>query len=179
MKFARSTVRALGVAFLAFAAACAHHNGPAPRALTLPYGIVTHAPLVEGRSYGGLYPGHVGDSGVWTGERAAFDLRKTHRATRLAIVFYVPGGKDALGRWFGAHPISLSLRVAGSKPQTICCFHGGIGSAHVELPPALRELRGDVPIALVVHGAVVPHAIDPSQGDTRRLGIILLRTFFY
>ncbi len=172
--------RALALATLVALAACAHR---APRAHVeqpaLPNGIVTTAPLVPGRVYGGLYPSREPGLGVWTAPNARFVLHKPRRAARLALIFYVPNGSAAARRWYNAHPVAIDVAVGNGPMQRRCCFKGGMSSLHVAVPVNLRDTIGNVPIRLRVEGAAVPHDVDPAVADPRRLGVILLRLFFY
>ncbi|HUZ50370.1 MAG TPA: hypothetical protein VMW12_11660 [Candidatus Dormibacteraeota bacterium] len=96
------------------------------------------------------------------------------------LVFYLPDSDAASTGWFKAHGIALTVVFNGQPARRACCFHGGMNSATIELPAKLRGVVGPITFQLRTQPAFVPHNIDPAgMKDTRSLGVILQRLFFY
>lgn len=135
--------------------------------------------IKPGDDYRGLDVTASAAYGTWTDADARITVAKVHSGSRLVLIFYVPNQTPTLKHWFQNHPLGLSVAIDHAAPQARCCFRGGIANAEFALPPKLWKERGEVTFTLHVQGAVVLHAIDPTQADRRRLGIVLVRLFFY
>lgn len=147
----------------------------------VPGGVVVPAETKPGALYRGLYVGRSSDfTCCLTAPLATLTVTKHLPAKVLVLVFYLPDSDAASTGWFKAHGVGLSVVFNGEPARNACCFHGGMNSASFELPAQLRDVVGSVTFRLRTQPAFIPHDIDPaSMKDTRSLGIVLQRLFFY
>ncbi len=168
-------MRALAVVLIL--SGCVAHQAT-PVSAVAPLGVLIPGGSRPGDAYRGLYIAGGNSGCCWTAPKATLTLRKTFDAHHLVLVIYVPNGNDQLKRWFSAHPMAVTLSIAGTIVRR-CCYSGGMGAPVFPLPRRLWAKKGKITIVLHASPPYAPSLLDPSAHDTRSLGILLLRTFFY
>lgn len=171
----RTTSAVFSVLLLAHG--CGASRAVPPRG-SAPHGIVAPANATPGENYRGLYLAASGTRGAWIAPEATLTVRSRANARRLVLVTYVPNARKSERAQYAAHPLTISVRFAGAKPQIVCCLRGGIAGTHFRIPADAHAADGSVTFRVRVTGAST--ALFEGSGKTRRpLGIVIVRTFTY
>jgi hypothetical protein len=143
-----------------------------------PPGVMVPASTSPDISYRGLYVAAPGEGCCWTEPKVTLTLEKHAAARRFALVIDVPNQEPHFNEWFLKHPIALTISIAGSS-QRKCCYSGGIAGVSFELPRALWARTGPIEVRLRTSPAFTPSIAEPGNQDSRQLGALLIRAFFY
>jgi hypothetical protein len=158
-------------------AGCSNHPARDMRAIAPP-GIIIPSDTSPDTSYRGLYVAAPDEGCCWTEPKATLTLEKHATARRLALVIDVPNQDPHFNSWFLKHPIGLTISVAGGS-QRSCCYSGGVAGVSFELPRELWAQTGPIEIYLRTDPAFTPSIAEPGNQDSRKLGALLMRAFFY
>lgn len=158
---------------------CIPHRAATTSQLTAPGGVVIPAGTTADKPYRGLYLARGAEDGCcWTQPTATLTLRKRYTASRIGLVFYLPDGNEDLQSWFASNPVTLSVTILGAVRHN-CCYKGGVSGVTVPLPRSLWKYTGALTIQIRTDPAFTLSKIDHGSKDSRALGILLLRVFFY
>jgi len=148
----------------------AHAQSPGP-IWTIPTGVSVPASLRGATNVDGLYPSFVADDKMccWVGTHARVVTLKPAPAAHLALTVYVPDYP-----FFAKHRQGLAISIDGDQTQRRCCYGPGVYTLSFDVPPRLRQRRGDVPLQLSTTEEFVPMR-ERISADSRHLGIVLTR----
>lgn len=155
-----------------------HRSSHVPQGTAVaPLNVILPVGISPGANYHGLYVGSSSEiSCCWIASKAALTIEKTVAARNLVLVFWLPNQGSA-GSWLKDHPTSITATI-GRLRQYECCFGPGLNNASFSVPRDLATKIGDVTLSLEIQPGFVPHEIDSTNTDVRRLGVVLDRVFW-
>jgi hypothetical protein len=138
---------------------------------TIPTGVSIPASLRGATNIDGLYPSFVANDKMccWVGTHARVVTLKPAPAAHLDLTVYVPDYP-----FFAKHKQGLAISIDGDRTQRRCCYGPGVYTLSFDVPPRLRQRRGDVSLQLSTTEEFVPMR-ERISADPRHLGIVLTR----